>query len=575
MELHRGTDGTLSGDAPASADATRTPDRDAASSPSSPALALEGVSRRFGATVALRDVTLRVRPGTVHALLGENGAGKSTLVNVAFGHVRPDAGRVLVEGQERRIASPADAMAAGLGMVHQHFSLVPAMTVAENVALGRQVRLDLRRVAGEIAAVGEETGLRVEPRALVGELGVAAQQRVEIVKALVRGARVLMLDEPTAVLAPAEATELLAWVRRFVAEGGSAVLITHKLREALTVADEVTVLRRGERVLHGMAHELGETELLAAMVGKGRVPGAGSRAGPPPRYQDAAAGPGSRNRSSADDIESSANDVEAHAHDAIDPAGRSTGATGVGSAAPSAAAEIGSAAAAATRPPVLRLDRVSYHDARGVVRLHDVTLAVHAGELLGVAAVEGAGHHELLRLLAGRLVPTAGHAQLPGEVGFIPEDRHRDALAIELTLTENVALRGAGSRRGRIRWDEQARRTRGILEESQVRASGPDARARSLSGGNQQKLVLGRELAGEPPAVVAESPTRGLDVRAAADVLDRLRAAALRGAAVVVYSSDIDELLAVASRIVVVHAGRVREAPPTREAIGAAMLGVE
>ncbi|HEY0971372.1 MAG TPA: ATP-binding cassette domain-containing protein [Gemmatimonadales bacterium] len=545
MELRRGADGALSGGS-RHAGAPGAADPDAAGG-SPPTLALEGVSRRFGATVALRDVTLRVQPGTVHALLGENGAGKSTLVNVAFGHVRPDSGRVIVDGRERRIASPADAMSVGLGMVHQHFSLVPAMTVAENVALGRRVPLDLRRVAEEIARVGEETGLRVDPRAVVGELGVAAQQRVEIVKALVRGARVLMLDEPTAVLAPPEAAELLDWVRRFATEGGSAVLITHKLREALAVADEVTVLRRGERVLHGPAAGLDEAGLLTAMVGAGRGPGPGRGPGGPPRHEVAAAEPESRNLSDATDIGSDA---------------AATGAPPPGTSHPPAS-------------PVLRLHRVSHRDDRGVTRLHDVSLTVHAGELLGVAAVEGAGHHELLRLLAGRLSPTTGRVELPREVGFIPEDRHRDALATELPLTENVALRGAGRRRGRMRWRGEAERAGAILEEHEVRAPGVDAPAGSLSGGNQQKLVLGRELWGEPPALVAESPTRGLDVRASAAVLEQLRAAAGRGAAVVVYSSDIDELLTLSDRVVVVHAGRAREVPRTREAIGAAMVGME
>ncbi|HEX5580966.1 MAG TPA: ATP-binding cassette domain-containing protein, partial [Gemmatimonadaceae bacterium] len=546
VELHRGTDGALSaGVRGGSVGGGAT----AAGSP--PALALEGVSKRFGATVALHDVTLHVRAGTVHALLGENGAGKSTLVNVAFGHVRPDAGRVLVDGREHRIASPFVAMSAGLGMVHQHFALVPAMTVAENVALGRRGRHDLRRVAGEIARVGEETGLRVEPRAVVGELGVAAQQRVEIVKALVRGARVLMLDEPTAVLAPTEAEELLAWVRRYVARGGAAVLITHKLHEALGVADEVTVLRRGERTLHGPAAEMSETELLAAMLGEG--------AGGPPRDEDAAATPDERNRSvaarggPARAREDGGTTIRAHE---TEPPARDTSSSGA-------------------RPAVLRLERVSHRDERGVLRLRDVSLTVHAGELLGVAAVEGAGHHELLRILAGRIVPSAGHAELPDEVGFVSEDRHRDALAVDLSLTENVALRGAGRRRGRMDWRAEAERTARIVREHEVRAAGVDVAARSLSGGNQQKLVLGRELWGEPRALVAESPTRGLDVRASAAVLARLRAAAARGAAVVVYSSDLDELLALADRIVAVHDGRVREAVRTREAVGAAMVGVE
>ena len=513
-----------------------------------PPLELERVTKRFGATVALRAASLRVRAGTVHALLGENGAGKSTLVNVAFGHVRPDEGRVLVDGRPRAIASPADAIAAGIGMVHQHFLLVPAMTVAENVALGRRGRLDLRAVAAEIRAVQEATGLRVEPEARVGALDVAGQQRVEIVKALVRGARTLVLDEPTAVLAPSEAAELLAWVRRFADAGNAAVLITHKLREALAVADDVTVLRRGATVLAAPASGLDEAALVAAMLGtgdEGRDRTRDVAPGGPPRIHDAP-------------------EIAGERHPSIASSGRATPAD----------AKADDVGAGAERPVVLRLDGAGFRDDDGVERLRDASLVVRAGEIVGVAAVEGAGHHELLRILAGRLRPTSGVAVVPPDVGFVPEDRHRDALVLELPLAENVLLRDAGARRGRIRWRDEAARTAAIVARHEVRAPAPDAPAAALSGGNQQKLVLGRELWGDPPALVAESPTRGLDVRAAAAVLDELRRARARGAAVVLYAGDLDELLAVADRVVVVHAGRVHEPPLEREAIGRAMVGV-
>ena len=522
-------------------------------------LQLERVTKRFGGTVALRDASLRVRPGTLHALLGENGAGKSTLVNVAFGHVRPDAGRVLVDGRPRVMSSPADAIAAGIGMVHQHFLLVPAMTVAENVALGRAGRLDLWRVADEITAVGRATGLRIDPHATVGTLDVAAQQRAEIVKALVRGARTLVLDEPTAVLAPSEAAELLAWVRRFVDAGHAAVLITHKLREALAFADDVTVLRRGAVALSARAGDVGQPALVAAMLGtatasdpmRGRSGGATTSvvaaelgvdatearagAGSPPRSHDDTLRDGARHHAAADDTES------AHEEPSV----------------------------------VLRLERVGVRDALGVDRLREVSLLVRAGEIVGVAAVEGAGHHELLRVLAGRLRPTSGAAFVPDDVGFVPEDRHRDALVLEMSLPENVALRDAGRRRGRMRWRDESERARAIVARHEVRTPAVEVPAAALSGGNQQKLVLGRELWGGPAALVAESPTRGLDVRAAAAVLDELRLARARGAAVVVYASDLDELLAVADRVVVVHAGRVQEVRRQRDAIGRAMIGAE
>lgn len=493
-----------------------------------PALALTHIAKRFGNAQALRDATLVVKPGSLHALLGENGAGKSTLLHVAFGHLRPDHGEIAVDGLPRSFGSPADAIHAGLGMVHQHFRLVPAMTVAENVALGRPGRrLALERVAGEIREVGEESGLRVDPAARVSTLGVAAQQRVEIVKALLRGARMLILDEPTAVLAPSEAVELLAWVRRYVDRGNAAVLITHKLREALGVADMVTVLRRGDDVLTAPVGSVDERALIEAMVGSPATVGSG---------MGMAVGAG----------------VE----------------VGVGS-------QQGYWASGARPRPsvVMSLGAASYRDPLGISRLDSVTLDVHAGEILGVAGVEGAGQHELMRLLAGRLSPTDGTAVLPQTIGFVPEDRQRDALALSRSLVDNVLLRDAGQRHGRMRWSTERARTAALLSAYDVRGGTPLSLASSLSGGNQQKLVLARELADDPPALVVESPTRGLDVHAGAAVLDRLRAARARGIAVVVYSSDLDELLLLADRVVVAYDGRVREVPTTREAIGQALVG--
>jgi simple sugar transport system ATP-binding protein len=474
-----------------------------------PPLALDRVTKRFGAVEALRDASLVLRAGTVHALLGENGAGKTTLMRIAFGMLRADAGRVVIDGEPRTLRSSADAIALGVGMVHQHFSLVGALTVAENVVLGGRGTFDARSAAERVERLARTTGLVVDPRANVDALPVGAQQRVEILKALARDARVLILDEPTAVLAPAEARELLAWARAFAADGGSVVLITHKLRDALDVADDVTVLRRGAVALARPAAELSADDLLAAMIG----------------------------------------------------------------AEPPAASGTGVRASAVDAPIVLATRGASVVDARGVTRLADATFEARGGEIVGVAAVEGAGQRELLRLLAGRLAPSTGEVTRPERVGFIPEDRHRDALVLGLPLVENVALRGAGSRRGRIAWGQLESRTRELIERFDVVAPGPRTMAGALSGGNQQKLVLARELDGDPEAVVAENPTRGLDVRAAAAVLARLREARDRGAAVVVHSSDLDEVLAIADRVVVVHAGRVREAPHDRDAVGRLMLG--
>ena len=484
-----------------------------------PALSLRGVRKRFGRTLALDGATIDVRAGRVHALLGENGAGKTTLMRVAFGMVRPDAGEVELHGSPHRPATPAAAIALGLGMVHQHFALVPAMTVAENVALGGHGRFDPRAAERRVEALGEATGFRIDPRARVADLGVGAQQRVEILKALARDARTLVLDEPTAVLAPDEARELLGHLRRFADEGRAIVLITHRLRDALAVADDVTVLRAGRTVLAAPAGPLTERDLARAMLGAGPL---------------------------------------------ADPA-----------LAEEVLAEQSRAATApAAGAVVARLDGVTLVDERGVERIRGAVLGVRAGEILGVAGVEGAGQRELLRALAARLAPAAGTVATPSRIGFVPEDRHRDALVLDFDLAENVVLAGAGSRRGRIAWSDERRRASILLAERDVRASGMEAPARSLSGGNQQKLVLARELADDPPLLVAENPTRGLDVRAAAAVHDALRAARARGSAVVVHSSDLDEVLALADRVVVVHGGALRECPADREIVGRAMLGI-
>jgi general nucleoside transport system ATP-binding protein len=474
-------------------------------------LELAGISRRFGSVLALDDASLLVRPGTVHALLGENGAGKTTLMRIAFGLIRPDRGTIRIGGRPITLGSPADAMRLGLGMVHQHFTLVPAMTVAENVALGGGRasggwRFSARSAAERVLALGKETGLTLDPAARVESLSVASQQRVEIVKALVRDTSLLILDEPTAVLAPAEARDLLAWLRRFAGGGHAVVLITHRLRDALEVADEITVLRRGRVAWMGRAPAASERSLTEAMIGGALAP-------------------------------------------TPLPQARTVGG------------------------PVLKASEVRASDERGVERLHGVTLEVRAGEIVGVAGVEGAGQRELLRTLAGRAVLTAGSVERPPDVGFIPEDRQHDALVLDFPLYENVALRGAGVRRGVQRWQEVERRTAALIEAHDVRTPGPRARAGELSGGNQQKLVLARELDGAPSALIAENPTRGLDVRAAAAVHARLREARDRGAAVLVYSSDLEEVLDLADRVIVMFAGTAREVAREPDAVGRALLG--
>ena len=485
-----------------------------------PALALQGIDKRFGATRALTSASLRVRPGTVHALLGENGAGKSTLMRITYGMERPDAGVIQVRGVTVRLNRPADAIALGIGMVHQHFTLVPVMTVAENVALGGHGMLDVQRTIARLRELSERTGFALDPHVRVEQLSVAAQQRVEIAKALMHDARLLVLDEPTAVLPPSESATLLRWLRRFADEGNAVVLITHKLGEALSVADDLTVLRRGRTVLSVPAAQVSAASLTDAMIGTTDVHKLDTRE------------PDDRPREG-------------------DPARRA----------------------------VFRAAGVTVVDSTGTVRVRDASFVIGAGEIVGIAGVEGAGQRELLRALAGRLPVTSGILERPKVVGFVPEDRHRDAVLLDRPLVENVALRGAGVRRGVIDWNALGARTESLMRTFDVRAAGSRAPMRTVSGGNQQKLVLARELSAdadvEARAIVVENPTRGLDVRAAAEIHDRLRCDRDSGAAVAAYSSDIDEILQLASRVLVVYAGTVRESPVDREAIGRLMLGAE
>lgn len=469
-------------------------------------LTVNRVSKRFGDTVAVDDVSVMFERGRVHAVLGENGAGKTTLARIAFGLVRPDAGDVVLDG--RRIDSVAHAIESGIGMVHQHFSHVAAMTVAENVALGGNGAFSKRAAAQRVVDIGERTGLTLDPHMVADRLPVGAQQRLEIVKALARDARLLILDEPTAVLAPNESDELLRWLRTFANAGNAIVLITHKLREALAIADDVTVLRRGRVMLSEQATAVTLDALSVALIGE------------------------------STDLRESVST-----------------ATSVGDV----VASISNAAVGGD------------HGARGVF---DVSVDIRAGQILGVAGVEGAGTRELLRLLAGRATASAGSATLPTTIGFVPEDRHRDGLILEYSATENVVLRGAEHRTGRIDWPSFRAQTRDLVSKYDVRGGDDTSPVRSLSGGNQQKFVLARELDDHPPLVVAENPTRGLDIRATRDVHERLRHAARDGSAVVLYSSDLDEVLSLATRVVVVHAGRVRETALDREAVGRAMLGL-
>lgn len=463
---------------------------------------MRAISKRFGTTRALSDVHFLVRPGTVHALLGENGAGKSTLMNIAHGRLRADAGQTFLHGAP----APGDGRPrARVGMVHQHLSLVPSMTATENFELGATGVLRLEEARRRLRALGDSSGLRVPLDVPVRELGLVEQQRIEILKALGRDSSLLIMDEPTAVLAPEESRELLAWLRRFAASGGSVVLVTHKLREAIGAADDITVLRRGEVAWTGASAEASETTLARAIF-------------------------------------------------------------------PDAAADTRTTDAARQGEPVVRAANLRLATARGGVAIANATFTLSRGEIVGIAAVEGSGHRELLSALAGLTLPSGGTLELPSEISYIPADRTREAIIPEFTLTENVALRQLGARRGMMPWASLRREAAGMLDRYSIVAESVDARAASLSGGNQQRLVVARELEHQVRLLVADNPARGLDLQATAFVHDQLRVAA-RDAAVVVHASDLDDVLAIATRVLVVFNGTVGEVPLDREAIGRAMLG--
>jgi simple sugar transport system ATP-binding protein len=484
-------------------------------------LELAGIDKRFGSVHALRGVDFALARGEVHALLGENGAGKSTLMQVAYGLVRPDAGEIRIDGAPRRLTSPRVARAMGIGMVHQHFTSVPALTVAENVALSAGWPGRPHEMRERTRLFSERMGLPLDPDQRAGRLSVSLKQRLEIVKALAGDARILLLDEPTGVLAPPEAELLLQMVRNFAASGGSAVLITHKLDEALLTADRVTVLRQGAVTLTGPVAGQTVESLAQAMIGG-------------------------------------------------DPGVPLTGRETVRRPEPRSSREL------------IRLDalEVSRESGYGIALRHG-SLSVRAGEIVGVAAVEGNGQRELLRAVAGRIAPLRGKLQVAQPVGFIPEDRTSEGLIPALSLTENVVLglgnEGPWVHGGRIAWREAAARTADLIRDYEIIAPGPGTRAAALSGGNQQKLVVARELSRTPAVIVAENPTRGLDISAAAAIHTRLRSAAAAGAAVLFYSADLDEVLYLADRVIVVTRGTISEAAPgaTRSEIGAMMLRAE
>lgn len=500
-----------------------------------------GVRKRFGAVRALDGVDFTCRAGRIHALLGENGAGKSTLMQVVAGLYVPDGGQIRFGGTSVTWRSPEEARRAGIAMVHQHFMLVPTMTVAENVALARGDRgaFQPARLAADVEQLAAQRRLAIgDPARVVEELSVGEQQRVEILKALVAPTRLLILDEPTAVLTPDEVHELFDLLRALAADGTAIVIVTHKLAEALSLADDVTVLRHGRVVGGGTAGDFDEASLAALMVGA---------------------------------------PVSARA------AGRVGGATPASSSARSAT-------------PVLELQHVSADDRRGVRVLDDVSLAVHGGELTVIAGVEGNGQGELVEVVSGVAPSTLralrGTVRIAGrtirspldarEAGLavVPPDRRRDGLVGGLTLWENLLLAADELRdaapRGVLPRDVAARSAE-RLRAFGVRPADPTLPADALSGGNQQRVVLARELGRRRlSAVVAANPTRGLDLAATAAVHERLRALAASGAAVLVLSTDLDEVEALAGEVRVLYRGHLL-APTshaTRLELGKLMAGI-
>ncbi len=491
-----------------------------------PAVRMAGIRKAFGDRMALDGADLAVSWGEVHALLGENGAGKSSLMNILAGFYGADGGTVDVAGQRVAFANPPAASAAGIGMIHQHFKLVGALTVLENLRLacGRAAGWRTREAAlAAVRGLAVDLGFVVKPDARVDQLSVSEQQKVEILKVLLGGARILVMDEPTAVLAESEAAAMLRLARRLAADGRAVVLITHKLRDVSAIADRVTVMRAGRTVIDGApARGLVAAELARAMVG---------------------------------------GETAVVRRDA-----------GVASA--EVRLEIQSLCTAAGE-----------HD----VPLRDVGLALRAGEVLGIAGLGGNGQSELLEAVVGLRAPTAGEIILNGvaasplpagrrEAGlrFVPADRFRLGLFGHLTLAQNLALPALTGRNPERRFWVTRRWMRGraarAIAEYEVAGAGPDVAARLLSGGNAQKLILAREFAGDFSILVAHSPARGLDVRAAAAVQSRLLAAAARGVGVLLISEDLDEILALAGRVAVLSHGRLSAATPV-ELTGRGELG--
>lgn len=495
-------------------------------------LEVRGITKRFPGVVANDGVNFALRRGEIHALLGENGAGKTTLMNIIYGLYHPDEGEILVDGRRVTLHSPHDAIRLGIGMVHQHFMLVPVFTVAENLILGAETTqgpvLDLRRARQVVRDLSAQYGLEVDPDAVVEGLPVGVQQRVEILKALYRQARVLVLDEPTAVLTPQEVEDLFRVMEGLRQRGVSIIFITHKLKEVLRVADRITVMRRGKVVGTTTPAQTTEQELASMMVGREVLL----------QVEKAPAQPGE---------------------------------------------------------PVLEVKDLWVEDERGVPAVRGVNFTVHAGEILGVAGVQGNGQTELVEALTGLRRPLRGEVRLGGEavpfqrprylvehgLAHIPEDRQKHGLVLQESVADNLVLctyyRPPFARRGVRQPRAVLSNAERLIREFDIRTPGPLVPAGTLSGGNQQKVIVAREFSRPVRLLVANQPTRGLDVGSIEYIHRRIVEMRDRGAAVLLVSAELDEILALADRIAVMYRGEIvallNVAEATREQVGLLMAG--